>query len=141
MKSYYIAGIVKEEDGSGYSVYFPDVPNVAAGGETVAEAITMAEEGLLSELQDMAGQNASIPEPSPLEKVKAKVREEREADGLPFPEDTLFQFIAAPNLDTTPVRVNISIPRGALMEIDEKAKAAGFTRSGFLAHAALEYRP
>ena len=39
MEMFYIAGIVPEEDGSGYSVYFPDVPQVAAGGETVQEAM------------------------------------------------------------------------------------------------------
>lgn len=139
MKNFYIAGIVREDDGSGYSVYFPDVPNVAAGGSTVEEAIIMAEEGLQAALQALAAQNAELPIPSALEAVKAGVREEREADGLPYPDDVLFQYIAAPNLDNTPVRINISVPRGALEEIDDKAKAAGFTRSGFLTHAALEY--
>lgn len=139
MKNFYIAGIIREDDGSGYSVYFPDVPNVTAGGSTVEEAIVMAEEGLQVALQNLAAQNAVVPVPSRLEDVKARVREEREVDGLPYPADAVFQYIAAPNLDNTPVRINISVPRGALEEIDEKAKAAGFTRSGFLTHAALEY--
>ena len=53
---------------------------------------------------------------------------------------SVYQYLAAPALDMVPVRVSISIPKSALEVIDEKAKGAGFTRSGFLAHAALEYR-
>lgn len=39
MKTYYIAAIVPEEDGSGYSVYFPDVPNVCAVNGTGPDRI------------------------------------------------------------------------------------------------------
>ena len=39
MKKYYIAAFVPEEDGSGYSVYFPDVPRCFTGGETLEEAV------------------------------------------------------------------------------------------------------
>lgn len=142
MKSFYIAGIVPEsaESGGGYSVYFPDVPNVAAGGETVEEAIVNAADGLHIALRGLAEQNDRIPVPSSLEEVRARVRAERELDGLPYPEDTLYQYIAAPALNMVPVRVNITIPRADLEEIDAKAKLHGFTRSGFLTHAALEYR-
>lgn len=139
MSCFYIAGIVPEQDGRGYSVYFPDVPNVAAGGETVEEAITNATDGLYVALRDIAEQNAKIPSPSSLAEVTAKVRQEREADGLPYPKDTLYQYIAAPSLDMVPVRVNVTIPRSILHEIDIKAKRNGFTRSGFLTHAALSY--
>lgn len=139
MSIFYIAGIVPEQAGGGYSVYFPDVPNVAAGGETVEEAIINATDGLCVALRNIAEQNAEIPAPSALEDVKEKVRQERETDGLPYPEDTLYQYIAAPALDMVPVRVNVTIPRAVLQEIDIKAKLNGFTRSGFLAHAALAY--
>ena len=48
MKKFYIAGIVPEsmEEGGGYSVYIPDMPQVAAGGENVAEAIANATSAL-----------------------------------------------------------------------------------------------
>ena len=139
MKAFYIAGIVREDDGSGYSVYFPDVPNVAAGGETVQEALTNAADGLYVALRGMAEQHQDIPAASDLETVKAKVRAEREEDGLPYPEDTLYQYIAAPALDMVPVRVNITVPRSILDEIDGRAKLAGMTRSGFLVAAAQAY--
>ena len=137
--TYYLAGIIREADGSGYSVYFPDVPNVAAGGESVEEALGNAASGLAMALRDLAERNAPIPAPSSMEAARAKVRAERELDGLPFPDDALFQYVAAPELDMAPVRVNITLPRAVLHDVDEKARLAGMTRSGFLAAAAQAY--
>lgn len=42
----YPAAIIREEDGSGFSVYFPDLPDVAAGGDSVEEALSNAAGGL-----------------------------------------------------------------------------------------------
>jgi len=141
MQTFYIAGIVPEsmESGGGYSVYFPDVPTVAAGGETVEEAISAAADGLYVALRGIAEQGGEIPVPSRLDAVRAGVKAEREQDDLPYPEGTLYQYIAAPSLDMVPVRVNVTIPKASLEEIDAKARKYGYTRSGFLAHAALEY--
>ena len=139
MNSYYIAGIIREADGSGYSVYFPDVPNVCAGGTTVQEAISHATEGLYVALRDLAEQNQEIPKASELEVVQARVKALRGADSLPYPDDSLFQFIPAPSFDMAPVRVNVTIPRAVLGKIDARAKLAGMTRSGYLAAAAMAY--
>ena len=139
MNRFYIAGIVKEDDGSGYSVYFPDVPNVCASGSSVEEAIMNATDGLYVGLRGMAEDNEPFPEPSDLETVKIKVREERALDHLPYPEDTIYQYIPAPGLDMMAVRVNITVPKSILAEIDANAKSAGMTRSGFLVAAARAY--
>ena len=141
MQKFYIAGIVPEdmESGGGYSVYFPDVPTVAAGGETIEEAISNAADGLYVALRGIAEQNGEIPVPASLDAVRSRVKAEREQDGLSYPEDTLYQYVVAPSLDMVPVRVNVTIPKAALEEIDVKAKKYGYTRSGFLTHAALEY--
>jgi predicted RNase H-like HicB family nuclease len=141
MQKFYIAGIVPEsaETGGGYSVYFPDLPNVAAGGETIEEAIGNAADGLYLALRGIVEMNGEIPAPSALETVRERVKAEREQDALPCPKDTLYQYIAAPTLDMVPVRVNVTIPKSSLEEIDAKARKYGYTRSGFLARAALEY--
>jgi predicted RNase H-like HicB family nuclease len=141
MQKFYIAGIVPEdlESGGGYSVYFPDVPTVAAGGETIEEAISNVTDGLYVALRGIAEQNGEIPVPSSLNEVRSRVKAEREQDGLSYPQDTLYQYVVAPSLDMVPVRVNVTIPKSALEEIDVKAKKYGYTRSGFLTHAALEY--
>jgi len=141
MKSFYLAGIVPENlaSGGGYSVYIPDVPNVVAGGENIAEAISNATSALYLALRGLAEQNAEIPTPSAFEHVRERVRVERAEDGLPYPEDTVYQYIAAPNLDMVPVRLNVSLPRAILEEIDEATERMAMTRSGFLAAAAQAY--
>lgn len=96
MGNSYIAGIVKEADGSGYSVYFPDIPNICAGGSTVQEAIANASDGLYVALRGLAEDRQRIPDPSDMESARAKVMAERELDNLPCPEDTLYQYIPAP---------------------------------------------
>lgn len=58
------------------------------------------------------------------------MEEERALDGLSTPADTVYQLVAAPELDMVPVKVTISVPRSALDEIDKKAKEYGFTVPG-----------
>lgn len=91
MSKYYIAGITKEDDGSGYSVYFPDVPNVCAGGENVGEAIENASDALYEALKGMLEDNQPIPKPSDMEKVKKGIREFNEKIGMPYPECIIYQ--------------------------------------------------
>jgi predicted RNase H-like HicB family nuclease len=141
MKKFYIAGIVPEsvESGGGYSVYFPDLPNVAAGGESVEEAIANATSGLYLALRGLAEQNSPTPEPSSLEEVQGKVRAEREADALPCPQDIVYQYIASPILDMVPVRLNVSLAKSLVDEVDTIRDRMGMTRSGFIAVAARDY--
>lgn len=89
----YIAGIVREEDGSGYSAYIPDIPEVCAGGKTPDEALFYASEGLKVALRNRAETGLGLPSPCGLEEARARVRAERALDGLPFPEDSLFRSL------------------------------------------------
>jgi predicted RNase H-like HicB family nuclease len=140
MKTYYTAGFVPESE-TGWSVYFPDFPEIHTDGDSLEEATENAADALKTMLEAMVRDNDAIPSPSNLTVVKKQVKAIRELDELPYPKDTVYQLVAAPSLDLTPVRVNVSIPKAALAEIDEKARSYGFTRSGFLAHAALLYQP
>ncbi len=142
MKTFYVAALVpeKQTDGGGWSVYIPDVPNAITCGTDVPDAIEMAEDVLRMMLQDMAGESKKIPAPSSLEEVQTMVRAIRHEDGLHYPEETLYQYIPAPSLDMVPVKLSISLPKAVLTEIDAKAKSLGYTRSGFLAHAAQTYQ-
>jgi len=141
MKKFYIAGLVPEtmEAGGGYSVYLPDMPNIAAGGETVEEAIVNATSGLYLALRALTEQNSPVPEPSSLEEARGKVRAEREADGLSWPEDTVFQYIVPPILDMVPVRLNVSLAKSLVDEVDTVRDRMGMTRSGFITAAARAY--
>ena len=140
MKKYYIAAFVPEEEGN-FSVYFPDIPGCATGGYTLEECAEYGADALKIMLQDLAERNKPIPEPSPMEAVKRMVTALRAEDGLPTPETTFYQLFAAPALGMVPVKVTVSLPKAVLEEVDAKAKACGYTRSGFLAHAAQAYQP
>lgn len=139
MATYYIAGFVPEDEG-GYSVYFPDLPMVNAEGDTLEEATEMAASALSDALVYMAANNQDIPQPGGMMESKRAVQQARLEDGLPYPvDDVVFQLVKSPVLDNTPVRINVSLPKGVLDEIDQKAKAAGLTRSGLLSEAAKAY--
>ncbi|MDR1686309.1 MAG: type II toxin-antitoxin system HicB family antitoxin [Desulfovibrio sp.] len=139
MRKYYTAGFVSET-GSTWTVYFPDFPEIHTGGGTLEEATENAADALRTLLESMVRSNNAVPEPSVLSSAREQVKAVRLLDDLPYPEDTVYQLVPAPSFDLTPVRVNVSIPRASLAEIDAKALAYGFTRSAFLTHAALSYR-
>ena len=144
MKTFYVAAIVPErqKDGGGLSVYIPDVPGAVTCGQTIEEAVFMAEDVLRLTLQDLAAEKKAIPAPSPLARVRERVQAIRREDGLDYPADeVVFQYVPAPSLDMVPVKITVSLPKAVLEEVDAKAKACGYTRSGFLAHAAQAWQP
>lgn len=138
MKKYYPCAIVPEKEGN-FSVYFPDVPNCFTCGETLEDALFMAEDVLSMMLQDLVQDRKDIPEPSSFDVIKDKVSTIRAESCLDTPDTTLYQYIAAPSLDMVPVRISVSLPKSVLELIDQKASRHGMTRSGFLAKAAQAY--
>ena len=109
------------------------------GGESIEEALANATSGLYLALRDLTERNASIPQPSGLEEARAKVWAEREADSLPYPETTVYQYIAPPVLDMVPVRLNVSLAKSLVDEVDTVRDRMGMTRSGLIAAATREY--
>jgi predicted RNase H-like HicB family nuclease len=122
----YIALIHKDAD-SDYGVSFPDLPGVITAGSTVDEARDMAAEALALHLEGLAEDGEALPEPSSLEDIMAN-RENKDAVAV------LIQTPATAAVKT--VRVNVTLPSDVLEQIDQRAQAEGFTRSGFLAQAA-----
>jgi len=122
---HYIA-LIHKDAGSDYGVSFPDLPGVITAGRTLDEARAMAAEALALHLQGMAEDGEAVPEPSSLEEIMSS----------PENRDGVAVLIPAPAEEVKSVRVNITLPADILSEIDARAEAEGFTRSGFLAHAA-----
>ncbi len=139
MKSYYLAAFMPAAEG-GFDIVIPDVPNAFTCADTLVEGYEMAVDVLSLMLRDLAENKKPIPEPSPLETVKEKTARHLQEIGHTPAGEVLYQLIPAPNLDMTPVKVTISLPKATLTEIDDMAKKEGFTRSGFLAHAAQVYQ-
>ncbi len=135
MKEYYIAAFVPEEAGN-FSVYFPDIPNCVTGGYTLAECVEYGEDIFREMVLELVENKKTVPPPSDLGTVQEMVKKIRAEADLPYPEDTVYQLFPSPATEDVPVRVTISLPKNLLEQLDRKAKTEGFTRSGFLAHAA-----
>ena len=126
MSRNYIALIHKDAD-SDYGVSFPDLPGVVTAGSTLDEARDMAAEALSLHLEGLAEDGEAIPEPSSLEEIMANKEN----------KDAVAALIQAPAANAIKsVRVNITLPSDLLEQIDARAEAEGFTRSGFLAQSA-----
>jgi predicted RNase H-like HicB family nuclease len=121
----YIA-LIHKDAGSDYGVSFPDLPGCVTAGVDLDDARRMAEEALALHLAGMAEDDEPIPEPSSLEAVMAD-RENRDAVAI---------LVKAPPATTKAVRVNMTMPENELDEIDKFSAEHGYTRSGFLLHAA-----
>ena len=121
----YIALIHKDPD-SDYGVSFPDLPGCVTAGVDLDDARRMAEEALALHLAGMTEDEEPIPEPSSLEAVMAD-RENRDAVAI---------LVTAPPATAKAVRVNMTLPEDELERIDKFAEEHGYTRSGFLLHAA-----
>jgi predicted RNase H-like HicB family nuclease len=121
----YIALIHKDAD-SDYGVSFPDLPGCVTAGVDLDDARRMAEEALALHLEGMAEDDEPIPEPSSLDAVMAD-RENRDAVAI---------LVKAPQMATKVTRANITVPEDELERIDRFADEHGYTRSGFLRHAA-----
>lgn len=117
-----------EEGRTDYGVTVPDLPGCVTAGDTLEEALANAGEAILGHLDVMIEDGQPIPEPNhmvpalgPGQMIGAVKVNLAELDAL---RDT--------------VRLNISMARRTLERIDEAAKLAGTSRSGFLTMAALE---
>ena len=123
---HYIALIHKDGD-SAYGVQFPDVPGCFSAADRLEDVKRQAAEALSLHLE---GEDA--PAPRDLDTVATDPRVKRElAEGamlmaIPF-------FTRAGNKPFTG-----SMPGDLLAAVDEAAKAAGKTRSAFLADAAKD---
>ncbi len=86
----------------------------------------MAGEALALHLEGLAEDGDAIPEPSSLEQVMADV----------VNRDGVAVLVPAPEVPIRAVRVNITLPADVLEAVDEFAAENGYSRSGFLLHAA-----
>lgn len=122
----YIA-LIHKEDGSDYGVSFPDFPGCVTAGVSLDESRAMAHEALALHIEGMTEDGETIPEPSSLETIMAD-RENR--DGVAI-------LVDAPALVAKSVRINVSLPEDILARIDSFAAKSGYSRSSFLARAAV----
>lgn len=113
-----------------FGVIVPDLPGCFSAGDTLDEAMSAAEEAAAAWIDAALDAGEVIPSPSRLETIQTNP----DYRGWTFGVITLDPAL----LDDTIERVNITLPRRVLRRLDARAKAAGETRSGFIAHLTLE---
>ncbi len=113
----YPIAIEPRTERSDYGVVIPDLPGAFSAGDTLDEAIAGAEEAGLAWIDTALDAGEAIPEPSPLEAIRARPE---------FAGWILSLVTIDPAaLDDTVERVNITLPRRVLRRLDEEARAAG----------------
>ncbi|HEY9721959.1 MAG TPA: type II toxin-antitoxin system HicB family antitoxin [Oscillatoriaceae cyanobacterium] len=119
-------GFVEHEPGRSYGVFFPDFPGLASGGETLEEALIKAPQGLRFHVASMLADGDQVPAPTPFDDLIA----DPQYQGLtPFVTE-----VSTEKPEVT--RINLSMDKRLLREIDAHADRIGMTRSAFLADAA-----
>lgn len=126
----YIAIIHKDEI-SDYGVSFPDFPGCITAGSTLDEAQANAHEALEAHVGYMIEEGQALPTPRSLE---AAIRDTLSENGEGFFATMVVPF--EPTAKRKPERVNITVPSRDLARIDRYASEHGYSRSGFLLHAA-----
>lgn len=121
---------IHKDENSVYGVIVPDVPGCHSWGNTIDEAIQNSKEAILGHLEVL------------LESGESVVVQASSIDDLVSQPDYAGAIWALTevdlsDLDPTPERVNISLPRFVLRRIDAYTKANHETRSGFLSRVAL----
>ncbi len=108
----YPIAIEPRTERSDYGVVIPDLPGAFSAAETLDEAITGAEEAGLAWIDTALDAGEAVPEPSPLEAIRARPE---------FAGWILSLVTINPAaLDDTVERVNITLPRRVLRRLDEE---------------------
>ena len=111
------------DDKGGFAVMFPDLPGCFTEGADEQEAMAMAIDALSGHIHALEDLGRALPTPSALETLET-------------PPGAHVALVPGPMREETPVRINISINKRLLRDVDIAAKREGMTRSGLLAAAA-----
>jgi predicted RNase H-like HicB family nuclease len=113
-----------------YGVVVPDLPGCFSAGDSLDEAMTAAEEAAAAWIDAALDAGEAVPAPSALDVL----RDNAAFAGWNFGVITVDPAL----LDDTIERVNITLPRRLLHRLDSMARAAGESRSGYIARLTLE---
>lgn len=112
-----------------WGVVVPDLPGCFSAGDTLDEAMAAAEEAAAAWIDATLDAGREIPRPSSAQEAVAKGDFGGWIVGFITVDPAL--------LDDTVERINVSLPRRVLARLDAKAREAGESRSGYIAHMAV----
>jgi len=113
-----------------WGVVVPDLPGCFSAADSgIDEAIENAKEAIELWLEVALDQGMEIPRPSMITDLQKK----KEYKGWIWAVAEVDPALLSDEIE----RINITLPKRVLSRLDAKAKKAGETRSGFIAHLAL----
>lgn len=125
----YPVAIEPGDDSRAWGVVVPDLPGCFSAGDTLDEAIENAREAIELHIDGLLDDGEAVPIAQPVGEHQARA----EFSGWIW---AVVEFDPA-MLDDQLERVNITLPRRVLSRLDRAAKAAGETRSGYIARLAI----
>jgi predicted RNase H-like HicB family nuclease len=133
MSTKYYLGIVEKDDESAFGIWFPDMPGCFPAADEFDDLPRVAAEILRQHVEALESNGRPVSSPRSIAEVLAD-KDVKKA--LRNGATTMLVPLLADAGRT--VRVNVTVERGLLDQIDEAAEARGLTRSAFLAQAARE---
>lgn len=132
MTRYYL-GIVEKDPDSAWGMWFPDMPGCFPATDEFDDLPRAAADMLRHHVEALESNGLAVSDTRSLAEAMAdrEVRRSLKAGATTM----LVPLLADPGRT---VRVNVTVERGLLEQIDEAAEARGLTRSAFLAQAARE---
>ena len=121
----YIAYLHKDKK-SDFGVSFPDFPGCVTAGSTLEEARRLAGEALAMHVAGMREDGEAVPKPSTLDDLR----------GDPAMKGAV-AFLTELREPEKVVRINITVRKSQIAEIDRRARAKGLTRSSYIVQSAL----
>ena len=113
-----------------WGVVVPDLPSYFSAADFgIDEAIENAKEAIELWIEVALDQGMEIPRPSRITDLQKK----KEYKGWIWAVAEVDPALLSDEIE----RINITLPKRVLSRLDAKAKKAGETRSGFIAHLAL----
>jgi predicted RNase H-like HicB family nuclease len=126
---HYPVAIETGNDTQAFGVVVPDLPGCFSAGDTLDEAMANAKEAIELWLEVAIDDGLAVPEPQTLAAHQAK----RAFKGWTWGLVT----VDIASLSDKAERINITLPSRVLRRIDQAAKNAGESRSGYIARRAL----
>ena len=130
----YPIAIEPGDEDHAWGVVVPDLPGCFSAADSgIDEAIENAKEAIAAWIETVMDEGGDIPAPTRIEAHRAN----------PEFADWIWAVaeVDPAILDDKAERVNITLPRRVLARLDARARAAGETRSGYIAKLAIEARP
>lgn len=123
--------VAHKEFDSDYGVSVPDIPGCISVGATLNEAFEAVKEAIQCHIEGMLIDGEMVPMGKTIDHYQ---KEPEWADGI-----WGLVEVDLSRLSGKSRRITITLPEGLLSQVDRFALSHGSTRSGFLAHAAVEY--